>query len=313
MLQSDYNSNPYQCILYYCNSPAGQNDLTVYNTDLSNVCSLYFDGSNNIQISGWLILAYGAPSTATILTYNISTVLTFYNNFYIIPAAIAENEPYMISTTDLSNIRTNSSMIGFVVYDTTVQATKYLSSILSWEMTASKYLSSSGGTLNGNLNMNSNNITNINTLYQSLPSAISIFSNSNSTLSFVTSTSRMISIGSFAQTINPVSDFSFNSTTGQITYNGSTTRYFQVIVNYSITALSIATTLTNYISKNGSISISGQSNVITYLLLGPVTTNSYSLSNIVQLANGNTIQLAAQCNVTQSITYSNISYSISAL
>jgi hypothetical protein len=313
MLQSDYNSNPYQCILYYCNSPAGQNDPTVYNTDLSNVCSLYYDGSNNIQISGWLLTGYGAPSTTTILTYNISTVLTFYNNFYTIPAAIAENEPYMISTTDLSNIRADSSMIGFVVYDTTVQATKYLSSALSWETTASKYLSSSGGTLNGNLNMNSNNITNINTLYQSSPSLISIYTSANSAISFTASTPRIVSLGSFSQTINPNSDFSFSSSTGQITYTGSITRYFRIHINYSTTALAVAATLTNYISKNSSTSISGLSNVVTYLLLGSVTTNSYSLSDIMQLANGNTIQLGAECSSTQNVTYSNISYSIDAL
>jgi hypothetical protein len=309
--QDDYNNYFVEYILYYCN--IANSDTTVYQTDLSNVCTPYYDEDNNLQISDWLIEVYGAPSTETLLTYTLSTVLAFFNNFYTIPAAIAADEPYMISTSDLANIRHDSSMIGFVVFDTTAQAMKYLDSELSWNTTASKYLSSNGGTLGGNLNMGSNNITNINNLSQSSPSALSIYTSASSSISFTVSTPQVVSLGSFSQTVNPNSDFSFNSSSGQCTYSGSSTRYFRITVCYSIAALAVASTHTNYLSKNGSTSISGQRVVNTFLLSGQTNTNAYTISDIVQLANNDTIQLGGESSTSSNVTYSNISYSINAL
>jgi len=138
--QDQLNEYFYQFVLYYCN----QNDSVVHNTDLSDVGTVGVDGSYNLTMSSWL-LGYASPSNATLLTYNLATVLAFYNNFYTIPEGIAANEPYLISTSDLANIRSDSSMIGYVVYDTTAQATKYWDGT-SWDTTASRYLSSNVGT-----------------------------------------------------------------------------------------------------------------------------------------------------------------------
>jgi len=311
--QDQLNSYYQEYILYYCNSVNSDTNFYDY-VGLSDVCSVIYDSSTppQIVISGWLIVGYSQPSNALLLTYSFSTVDTFFQNYYVIPAAIQANEPYMISTSNLNNVLNHSFMVGYVVYDTTVQATKYYDGS-AWTTTASRYLSSSGGTLAGNLNMGSNNISNVNNISQSTPSAICIYTTASSSISFTANTPKVVSLGSFSQTINPNSDLSYNSSTGQCTYTGSATRYFRVIIGYSITALAVASTHTNYVSYNGSTSISGLRSVKTFLLLGPTDTSPYMISDIIQLANNDTIQLGAQSSTTSSVTYSNINYSIDAL
>ena len=130
MLQSDYNSYPYQCILYYCNFI--NSDSTVYLIDLSDVCSLSYDIYGNIQIDDWYITGYFAPSTATILTYVLSDVLTFYDNYYVQPQTIIDLQSYKVSSTNLALIRVDSSMIGYQIYNSTIQKRQYLNSSLVW-------------------------------------------------------------------------------------------------------------------------------------------------------------------------------------
>jgi hypothetical protein len=115
--QAELNLNYTYYILYYCNVENA--DPTVYQTDLSDVCAVIFDGSNNIAISAWLILGYPQPSMAHLLTYTLVTVLTFFNNFYAIPAAIVSQQPYAIDATTLAAIRTSSALDGCTILDTT--------------------------------------------------------------------------------------------------------------------------------------------------------------------------------------------------
>ena len=129
--QEELNFNVNQYVLYYCNSPAGQSDATVYQTDLSDVCSIYFDGSSNVHLSDWLIGGYSAPSTGTMLGYALVDVLEFFDNFYTQPSAVSQSQYWKISTSALSNIRADSSMIGFGVYDTTTQTNKFFNGT-SW-------------------------------------------------------------------------------------------------------------------------------------------------------------------------------------
>jgi hypothetical protein len=126
-------------------------------------------------------------------------------------------------------------------------------------------------------------------------------------------TPQVISIGSFSQTVNPNSDFSFDSSTGQCTYTGSVTRYCKVTIEYSTTALAVASTQTNFISHNGSTSISNKRIVNSFLLLGATNISPYSISDTIQLATNDTIQLAGQSSTTSTVTYSNVSYLIHAL
>lgn len=148
--QTDLNTYPWQFVLYYCNTINA--DPTVYATDLSNVCTLGFDGSGDITISGWLLLGYGAPSTATLLAYTVFDVLEAYEDFYTIPAAIMNAQPYSITTAGLADIRADASMIGFSVYDTDAQANKtWLGS--SWQTNMQRFLGTGGGSLSGNLGL----------------------------------------------------------------------------------------------------------------------------------------------------------------
>jgi len=312
--QDQVNLYYQEYILYYCNSV--NSDPTVYDyIGLSDVCSVAYDSNTPPQlvISGWLIGGYSQPSNATLLTYSFSTVDSFYQNFYVIPAAIQIAQPYSISTANLNNVFPHSSMIGYLVFDTTAHAIKFWNGS-NWIVSSSLFLKLDGTTtMTGNLNIGSNNIVSANNISQSTPSAISIWTSASSGISMTANTPQVVSLGSFSQSLNPNSDFSYTSSTGQCTYTGSVTRYFKVTIYFSIAALAVASTHTNYISKNGSTSISGQRIVNSFLLLGQTNISSHSISDIIQLANNDTIQLGAQSSTTSTITYSNISYSINAL
>jgi hypothetical protein len=312
--QDQVNSYYQEYILYYCNSV--NSDPTVYDYNgLSDVCSVAYDSNTppQIVISGWLIGGYSQPSNATLLTYSFSTVDSFFQNFYVIPAAIQLAQPYTISTSNLNNVIPHSSMLGYLVFDSTVHALKFWNGS-NWIVSSSLFLKLDGSsTMSGNLNLGSNNIVSANNISQSTPSCISIWTSASSGISFTANTPKVVSLGSFSQALNPNSDFSYDSSTGQITYTGSVTRYFRITSQYSIAALAVASTHTNYLSKNGSTSISGQRVVNTFLLLGQANTSAYSLSDIIQLAQNDTIQLGGESSTTSTVTYSNISYSISAL
>lgn len=387
--QSELNLNYSQYILYYCGFD--QKDATVYQTDLSNVCTVGFDGSDNIEIKTWLIGGYSQPSMPTLLGYTLANVQNWYNFFYIVPVDIGNAQLYKISTANLNMVRTDNSMIGYSVFDTTAQATKYWSGS-AWEANSSKYLSSNGGELKGDLDMKSNDIKNVDTLndvnasnlvsisstftngnvvtgssgkvvqdsgtaltalvlkagdtmtgtlnsraliptsdntydlasssnkfkdlylsssvLQLTPSAISIWSSDNVSISFTANTPKLIPITNFSQSVNPKSDFSYTSSTGECKYTGSTTRYFRVTIQYSYAALAIATTLTNFISKNGSTSISGARTVVTFLLLGQASVFNSFITDIVQLATNDTIQLGGQLATSNNVSYQALNYCI---
>lgn len=308
--QSDLNNNPYSYFLYYCY----QNDpVTVYPMDLSTVCTLYYDINSDIQINTWLVGGFGPPTMpTTLLAYPLATVLAFINNFYTIPQNIQIAQPYTIATADLNNVLPHPSMLGFLVFDSTTHGLKSWNGT-SWISNSLLYVLKSGSTMSGDLNMGSNNLLAVKTLSQSQPSCISISSSTSSAIAFSAGVAKTIGTSSFSQSVNANSDFSFNSTTGECKYTGTATKLFRVSVAYSMLSLAIASTQTNYLSKNGSTTISGQRAVNTYLLLGPATTDSYSLADVVELATNDTIQLGAQSSTTTNVTYSNISYAISQI
>ena len=118
----EVNANPYIYMLYYCNQ---NNSTAVYQIDLSDVCTMYYDGNGDIQISTWLVSAYSQPSPMTVLqSYTLANVQLFYNDFYTIPSIISVNQYYQISTTNLASIRADSSMLGYRIFDTTARTVK---------------------------------------------------------------------------------------------------------------------------------------------------------------------------------------------
>lgn len=292
--QSDVNIYPNQFILYYCNNINA--DTTIYNIYLSDVCTTSYDSKDNLEISAWLISAYIAPTNVQLTSYILSTVLDWYNNFYTIPQEITDSQAYMISAANLALCRADASMIGFTIYDTTNHAKKNFNGT-AWVLPSSQYLSTNGGVVNGNIS-------------QTLPSCLSIGSSDNVSTSFTSNTPKLISITGFSQTLNANNDFSFNSITGECKYTGSITRPFRVTIQYSYAALALASTMTNFISKNSSTTIPANRTVITFLLLGQASVfNSYISTNI-SLATNDTIILGGQLSTNNSVNIQAVSYNI---
>lgn len=169
-----------------------------------------------------------------------------------------------------------------------------------------------------NLNMGGFNITNTNsiscvTLIQTQPSSISIWSSNTVGISFTANTARLIPITGFTQTVNPNSDFSFNSSTGLITYTGSTTRYFQVSILFSYQALGIASNFTSFISKNGGLTIPNMRTFVSFLLLGQTNYFTSNLFDTIQLATNDTIQLGGLLTSSSTVNYQAATIIINAL
>src|SRR2546421_12365244 len=97
--QAQVNSNPNWYILYYANYV--NSDATIYDTALGDVCSVSFSGGV-LQIAGWQPLSYPQPTNAQLLSYVWITVRTWFQNFYGNPASIVQQQPFLISTSDLS-------------------------------------------------------------------------------------------------------------------------------------------------------------------------------------------------------------------
>ena len=116
--QSELNQYPNQYILYYCG--AIHYDPTVYdNIGLSNVCQIDFDGFGNLKIVNWYVGSYSAPSMLTLMSYTLTDVLEWYNNFYLLPASLASCQLCPLTTNQITALRTDSSMIGYLLFNTT--------------------------------------------------------------------------------------------------------------------------------------------------------------------------------------------------
>jgi len=313
--QSELNTYPQPYVLYYCNYI--QSDSTVYQTDCSDVCTLYYDEFDdyNIAISGWLIIAYGAPSTATLLTYALADVLEFYNNFYTLPQAIYDNQPYGLTSAKLAAVRADNSMLGYVVYDDTNDVTKTWSGS-DWLTNDQMFLPLVGGTMAGDIDCDGNDIDNVGTLTQTTPCLCSSWSSDSVSLAFSANTPRVLDITNFTEASDPTSEFTLNTSTGEHTYTGSVTQWFSVCVNISVTKLvpMSTQTLTFYLSKNGSTTINGKRARMTFFVAGLAETVSVCLTSLVQLATNDTVQIGARYTSTVGgISFSDCSYEIAAI
>lgn len=301
--QTELTNNFSQYVLYYCNYV--NSDPTLFNLNLSQICTLAYDTYPIITITNWLP-AYAQPSNATLLTFVASTVSTWYDNYYTKPTQIM-NSQFRISSANLANVRTDSTMTGVTVYDTTSNVQKMFNGT-SWINYNSLCLPS-----NSDIDLTNHNINNVVRLNQSSPSFVNILSTTPATITFTAATSKAIDLPTLTGTSS--SDFSFN-TNGRCTYTGSSTRYFQVSINYSVNTLVPISvqTLTTYLSKNGSTTISGPRNIKSFILVvGLNYTYSETLNCIIQLAQNDTVQLFGNYSAAGGVTFNNISYNISQI
>ncbi len=279
--QAEVNASAYQYVLYYIG--VDQKDSGIYPIDLSGICVLDFGPGDTIVCNSWLLGdSYPAPSNDTLLSYVSSTVLTWYANFYTTPAAIGDAQFYKISTSALSAIRADSSMIGFQAFDTTAKAQKIWNGI-SWASTA--------------------------------PSVSSAWSSASTGVTFTANTPKVVDVSGFTQTDNTGSEWKVDTATGRHTYSGQT-RPFSISINYAVTKATVLTTqtLTSYISKNGSTTISGKRLRETFVLAGPSDTNPRCITANMQMSYGDYLQLGANYTSTiggGGISFSDVSYEIS--
>ncbi len=132
-------------------------------------------------------------------------------------------------------------------------------------------------------------------------------------VSFSANAGRLVSLGGFTQSINPSGQFTLDSASGKLTYTGHASIYVRVTVNYSVSMLAplAAQSLVTYISKNGSAAVAGPSNKLTFSPGGPVFALPGSLTDVLQLAHGDCIQLGAKYSATSPVPFSCISYAVS--
>jgi len=150
--QGEVNTYNAQFILYYCN--VDQKDSTIYHQDLSDVCTVgWVDDA--LDITGWLIGGYGAPSNVTLMSFVLSTILDWFNYFYTIPYNIKASQSYQISATDLALIRSDATVAGCIVYDTTNSVLKTYGIGVGWFTGPDRFLLKSGANhMLGNLGIN---------------------------------------------------------------------------------------------------------------------------------------------------------------
>ncbi len=304
--QQEFNENYQQYILYYCNFI--QSDPVIYNTDLSQICTVAYNfPPTQLMITSWL-LSYAKPSNTTLLTFNMNVVLNWFDNYYNKPLQITSLQPFKVSSQDLQNVRVDNSMSGFIVYNLTTKS-QYIYNGSSW-------ISLNDGTsylpVNSDIDLTNHSINNVLRLNQSNPSYLSILSTSSTNISFTANVSRAIDLPVFSGSSS--SDFIFNSN-GKITYSGST-RWFQVSVNYSVTSLVPLSvqTLTTYVSKNASTVITGPRNIHSFILVvGLNYVYSETINTIIQLSNTNSLQLFGNYTSSAGVTFNNISYSIAQI
>ncbi len=155
---------------------------------------------------------------------------------------------------------------------------------------------------------------------QTSPSGITIYQNTTFAQAFGSPSNVATFVGtaaSFSQRSNPNNDFSYNPLTGQITYIGSNPKWFCCSIIFSMQQQSANRTVEFWIQKNSLADPTGPSGYIDWSFGGPSSTTyaNYTVPvENIQLATGNTIQLATRINsAITSINFRNIVYSLSQI
>lgn len=280
--QDQVNAAVYQYILYYMNVTHADSEL--YPIDLSGVCTVGFteDAPPQVEVKDWAIGGYLAPTNADLLASSAGLVLPWYDNWYVIPAAIGDWQSYQISTASLANVRADAVMIGYQVYDTTLKVQRI------WNGAAWVIMNTSTSSVS------------------------STWSSDAMSSAFTANAPKVIDVTGFTQSVNSGSEWAVNASTGRHTYNGTITRPFRVTINYSNAKLAPLLTqeFTTFISKNGGTTINGKRLTETFSATTILDRDNHCLSTCVSMAPGDYIQLAGQYTATSNINIRDVSYDI---
>lgn len=124
MLQEELNLNWIAVILYYCYQ---QISGRCYDINGVDVGSWGYDEDSNLIVVSWTPNDITEPTNETLLSYNISDVLSFYDSHYVFPYGIYESQPFeQLSTTDIDSIDNDGGFLknNYLVYDSTLNVLK---------------------------------------------------------------------------------------------------------------------------------------------------------------------------------------------
>lgn len=132
-------------------------------------------------------------------------------------------------------------------------------------------------------------------------------------VAFVQNVEQVISIPGWS-TVTNTGEFSFDTTTGEATYTGSTTRYYDITIGYCLTKAIVSSlnTFLAFIAINGVFVNPSPFSTETFVSGGDQVQNPRSLTWTVQLTTGTRIQLGGRYNDTNNITIQNLYMNISS-
>lgn len=176
-----------------------------------------------------------------------------------------------------------------------------LSALLTSAAATSTYVPYTGATTD--LAMGTHNIAGVGTLSatgivsgsgftSSAPSFASAYSSAGAAISFTGGTGKLIA-ASFAQSSNPVpGDWVLTTASGLYTYNGSATRWYRVMVEFSLVPQSSTNSCQFWVTQGGSLTpVDWALYNFDVTALSPDYITSFCSRNL-QMATGNTVQFA---------------------
>ncbi len=257
-------------------------------------------------LSAYLPLAGGAMSGTLDMTgHNIAN------------AGLLSGTVTSRNTNDIISCATNGVLGDILTFTGTAKVAQdsgVLLSSLAPTSALAAYLPLAGGTMSGPLNMGANAITNVTNVVDTTPSALAMWSSAVAPAVLVATVGAVVTSTGFTVTANPQSDFSANTSTGQVTYTGATTRYFRVAISYSVQGYAPGSpqTLATYLVKNGITAVAGVRNLHSFTSASLATLAPGALVDVIQMSTGNTVQLAAQLSESNTINFQAISVAITA-
>lgn len=121
MIRSELNINFVQAVLYYIYQQVSR----LYDPYGTSVGTWGYDENYDLIIIAWYIGDVAQPSIETLLSFDLETVLVFYHIEYQLVIDINESQGFIkLSSSDLTQVPTNSFAIGTIVQDSVSGAIK---------------------------------------------------------------------------------------------------------------------------------------------------------------------------------------------
>lgn len=121
----DLQDNFEACVLYYC---FDQKDATIYDTTLVALGGIVWkDNDRSMDRETWT-REYPCPSNDMLLTYDLLTVLDYWNTTYVWPNGIKNTFAsafYFIDDESLARVHFDATYTGMMIYNTSRQQVQF--------------------------------------------------------------------------------------------------------------------------------------------------------------------------------------------